>query len=109
MATRFVREGLIEEYRAHLQVRLEERGIPEHLQPGLLAYFTERRPVGGFLTACLCDHLSIAVVRADDESVLALKGIVEFLYWHAPATAWGSPERVQAWLADTSPVPTPFD
>lgn len=96
-------------YRAHLTLRLTERGVPEHLHRGLLAYFTERRPVGHFLTALLENNLVEAMRRADDESAVALRRLVEFLWSHAPAPAWGSPENVRAWLADVNPVPTPFD
>ncbi len=69
----------IASYREHLRAKLQERGIPEHLHSGLLAYFTERRPVGSFLRACLENNLSDAVLRADDHSVKAIKGLVEFL------------------------------
>lgn len=101
---------VLQEYREHLQEKLAERSIPDHLWPGLLAYFTQRRPVGSFLTACLENNLKDAMLRAADPStVAAIKGIVEFLCWHAPWTSWGSPDAVHAWLADTSPVPTPFD
>lgn len=100
----------IQAYRDHLQEKLFERSIPDHLHPGLLAYFTERRPVGSFLKACLENNLQEARMRAADaQTYFAIKGIVEFLCWHVPATSWGSAENVHAWLAETGPVPTPFD
>lgn len=99
----------VQVYRDYLQEKLAERSIPDHLWPGLLAYVCERRPVGGFLTACLENDLTRAVLNADPLSGAALRGIVEFLAWHVPGTAWGSPDIVHAWLAETGPVPTPFD
>ena len=100
---------VIQQYRDHLQEKMCERSIPDHLQPGLLAYFTVRRPVGSFLTACLENDLRQAALCADDTSARALKGIVEFLAWHAPANAWGSTDAVAEWLTSSEPVPTPFD
>jgi hypothetical protein len=100
----------VQVYRDHLQEKLAERSIPDHLWPGLLAYFTERRRVGSFLTACLENNLQDAMLRAaDPATVVAVKGIVEFLCWHVPSTSWGSPDAVHAWLAETGPAPTPFD
>lgn len=96
-------------YREHLQTRLFACDVPETLHDGLLAYFTERRPTGSFLRACLSNDLTQAIRRADPINQVALLRIVGFLLNHAPATAWGSPAIVEAWLTDTSPVPTPFD
>lgn len=100
---------LLDRYRAHLRHRLADCRVPEHLQSGLLAYLTERRPVGRFLTAVLENNLLEAVQRADPASDAALRNIVNFLSWHAPALAWGSVDHVAAWLADEAPVSMPFD
>jgi hypothetical protein len=99
----------IARYREHLAIRLVECRVPDSLHEGLLAYFTERRPTGSFLEACLTNDLMKAATRADEINAPALHLIVRFLYNHAPSPAWGSPEAVQAWLADEQPVPTPFD
>lgn len=71
--------------------------VPEHLQEGLMAYMTQRRPVGGFLTACLENDLCGAVGRAADMKII--EPVVRWLWNEVPAPAWGSKEAVAAWLA----------
>ena len=73
--------------------------IPPHMREGIRAYVTERRPIGGFLTALLSNDLTNAVMRADDANRAALVEWVGLLYNYAPSDCWGSPERVAAWLA----------
>lgn len=72
--------------------------IPEHCRDGLYLYLTEGRPVGGFLTALLKNDLRDAVNRADEKNVHALGAYVVLLTSYAPASAWGSPAAVDAWL-----------
>jgi hypothetical protein len=100
----------LQRYRNHLQERLVSCGVPDHLHAGLLAYFVERRRPGSFLIGCLENNLHAAMLRAaDDITAMGVKAIVQFLSWHTPMTAWGSSVVVETWLADTGPVPTPFD
>lgn len=99
----------LQEYRDYLHEKLVERGVPDHLHSGLLAYFTQRRPTGDFLRACLENNFMNAALRADDASERALRRIGQFLAFHTPGTAWGSADTVAHWLAETSPVPTIFD
>jgi hypothetical protein len=80
----------------------DDCGVPRHIREGLIAYCTERRQVGGFLTAVLSNDLGESVARADHENAANLPGIVRWLYWHAPGDSWGSPERVKAWLSGRS-------
>ncbi len=87
-------------YRTHLYSRLVENHVPEHLHEGLVEYIAARRPTGDFLTAVLSNDLKGAVGRADEMSGPALPAIVRFLYNVAPAPCWGSPDVVQAWLAN---------
>ena len=77
----------------------DKHGVPAHIRKGLIAYCTERRPVGDFLTAVLSNNLREAVARADNENAANLHGIVRWLYWHAPGLSWGSPQAVKAWLS----------
>lgn len=97
------------EHRAHLEMRLIECGVPDNLHAGLVAYITERRPVGGFLTALLSNDLAQTVVRSDPITGLYLRETVLFLFNHAPSPCWGSPAAVDAWLNDPTPAPEVFD
>ena len=74
--------------------------IPPHMREHIRAYVEERRPVGHFLTALLSNDLKNATLRADDENRAALTDWVGFLYEYAPSNCWGSPEIVEAWLAE---------
>ena len=98
-----------DDYRAHLRRRLVETGVPFPLDEGLTEYVAARRPTGSFLRACLANDFKEACVRADDQNALRLVEIARFLVFYVPATAWGSPTAVEAWLADPSPVPEPFE
>jgi hypothetical protein len=96
-------------YQEHLTKRLVETGVPVTLHDGLRNYIAGRRPVGSFLTAVLSNDLAGAVVRADPGNKFALPEIVLFLHNYAPSPCWGSPEAVEAWLADPNPVPEIFE
>jgi hypothetical protein len=98
-----------DDYRVHLRRRLMETGVPASLHDGLTEYFTARRPVGSFLTAVLSNDFSDACMRADPDNRFYLVEIARFLMFYVPSTAWGSPAAVEAWLADTSSVPEPFE
>ena len=73
--------------------------IPEHLRDGLFHYLTQGRPVGSFLTSLLSNDLMDACARADAESGHAIYRIAMFLRIYAPEESWGSPRKVEAWLA----------
>jgi hypothetical protein len=105
--SRGTRDG--DDYRAHLRRRLIESNVPENLHEGLIAYMTERRPVGSFLTAVLSNDLQQAVTRADPITGRRLRETVLFLHNYAPAPSWGSPAAVTAWLVDTAAVPEIFE
>jgi hypothetical protein len=88
------------DYRAHLRQRLIECDVPGHLHEGLIEYIAARREVGQFLRAVLSNDLKEACAYADAISSVGLKSIVLFLYNFAPGPCWGSPQHVDAWLAD---------
>lgn len=77
---------------------LRESAVPEHLHDGLVLYLTHGLPPGHFLTAVLSNDLKEAFARADEQSRAGLFALVSFLYNDAPASAWGNPERVSAWM-----------
>jgi len=97
------------DYRAHLRLRLIESDVPVSLHAGLIEYFAARRPTGSFLRSVLENDLSQACVRADDINKWHIVEIITFLNSTCPAEAFGSPEKVTAWLADTAPVPEIFE
>lgn len=82
------------------------RRVPAHLRGGLLRYLHEHIPTGGFLSAVLRNDLIGAVAHGDPSSQAGLVAIVLFLVNHAPASAFGSPARVDAWLTPAIPVLT---
>lgn len=66
---------------------------------GLQGWFEQGIPVGDFLTAVLSNNLRESFGRADHINVRCLHQLVQWLYWEAPATSWGSAENVEAWGA----------
>ena len=77
--------------------KMDRRGVPNHLRYGLAGYILWSRPVGGFLTAVLSNDLEGTILRADTDSMVGLRQLVLFLHGEAPATSWGSPEKVERW------------
>lgn len=73
--------------------------IPERLHYGLRHYALDGGRVGQFLTACADNDLREAISRADDESLVALRQIVQFFYNFAPGQCHGSPEKREKWQA----------
>jgi hypothetical protein len=73
--------------------------VPAHTHAALLRYIEHGARLGGFCTAVLVNDLMGAVRRADEDNIVALPLIVAWLTEHAPAASWGSPERVEAWIA----------
>lgn len=76
--------------------------LPPHCQEGMRAYFEQRRPVGDFLYAVLCNDLRGAFERADDINTYRMRDYVTFLYNQVPTRCYGSPEKVKKWLAGGS-------
>ena len=76
--------------------------VPEHLHDGIVDYVVNHQRPGSFLTAVLSNDLLMAVKRGDAVNRDNLSAIVLFLYDYAPATSWGSPETVAAWLSMSS-------
>lgn len=53
---------------------------------------------GGFLTAVLENNLSESFGRADSFNTANMKDICGYIYNHFPSIAWGSRERVAAFV-----------
>lgn len=81
-----------------LRRRLMEFGVPLHAHDGLVLYLMHGLRPGHFLMAVLENDLLEAVIRADDENVVALHRYVKFLFNVAPSVAWGSPGEVAEWI-----------
>jgi hypothetical protein len=72
--------------------------IPAHTLIAIQNYIERKLPPGDFLYAVLSNNLKEAYRTADDRNRSAIEEIVRYLCNYAPATCWGSKERVYAWL-----------
>lgn len=73
--------------------------VPRRLREGLRRYLVDHIRPGRFLCAVLRNNLADAVVRADEESLPALRDLVLFLHNCAPGQSHGSEAKFDAWLA----------
>jgi len=65
---------------------------------GICNYINFGARVGSFLTALLANDLQKAVLKADDQNIKLLREYVQWLTFNAPTEAWGSYEKVNAWI-----------
>jgi hypothetical protein len=77
--------------------------IPARMLPGIVRYFEHGILPGEFWQACLRNDLREACGRADDQNRLMIPAYVSYLYNVAPGPCWGSPEKVEAWVARFQP------
>ncbi len=61
-------------------------------------YVTKGFAPGDFVYAVLSNNLMEAFGRADDDNRRALFYICDYVYNEVPARAWGSPDKIAAWL-----------
>ena len=73
--------------------------IPDYMMGGLTRYINEGIRPGHFLTAVICNDLSVAVGKADDINIDNLPAFAAYLYNEAPSPCWGSKEKMEAWIA----------
>jgi len=81
--------------------------IPKRMMGSIDRYINQKIKPGDFLTAVISNDLKEAVGRADDENMRNLPAYVAFFYNHAPASCWGSKEKMKLWLKrdlETSPI-----
>lgn len=83
----------------YYRARLMLSGVPISMQDGVVNYLLHGYHPGSFLEAVLSNDLKEACARADEINQSRLFQYVFFLYNYAPFEAWGSPERMQAWIA----------
>ena len=75
----------------------EQNTIGPFIMAGLQGWISHGVQPGDFLLCVLCNDLTGAVRRADDQNVRLLPEIVNWLRENAPKTCWGSPGAVQRW------------
>lgn len=63
-------------------------------------YVVHRIPTGSFLQAVLENNLMQAFARADDENIVDMFSIVQYIYSQVPTCCYGSPAIVEAWLKE---------
>lgn len=86
-----------------LRHALTRAGVKEPTVSGLCNYVAHGRPVGGFLTAVLCNDLFAACARADSFNKVRIVEIVSAIYNFAPSACWGSSEAMDAWVERCAP------
>lgn len=74
--------------------------LPEHMRDGARGYIEDGEEPGHFLRAVLENDLTRAYRYADGENLAAMAEWVHWLIWEIPAPAWGSPSKVNVWIAE---------
>ncbi len=72
--------------------------IDEKVLDGLCRYAVDGIRPGGFLSAMLENNLSETLRRADFETFAVLRELMTFVHQELPASCWGSPTKVAAWI-----------
>lgn len=73
-------------------------GIPEHIRAGMGRYVRHGVQPGSFLTAVVCNNLAGALAHGDRSCTANLRLIVDWFYNEVPASCWGTPEKMKAWM-----------
>jgi len=74
----------------------EYPGVPDHLMSGIQLWVEHGLKPGTFLQAIFANDLFRAVQLASDESLKALKPLVNFIYQYLPGGCWG-PDALKTW------------
>ncbi len=75
--------------------------LPDYMQGGARRYIEHGIRPGSFLCAVLENNLVGAFRCADSTNRPLIATVyVEWLHWEIPAPAWGSKEKVDAWILD---------
>lgn len=72
--------------------------LPEYMQEPAREYVELGHRPGDFLYEVLCNNLVNAFGRADETNFDRMHVWARWLFNEAPASCWGSPEKVKAWL-----------
>jgi len=76
------------------------QSLPEYMRESARLYVEEHRLPGDFLQAVLCNDLVGAFGRADLTNRAAMGAWAQWLYNECPHAAWGSREKVEAWVTE---------
>ena len=72
--------------------------LPDYTKEGIDAYVEDGVPPGEFLRAVLANDLMEAFGQADTNNRAAMFYICMYIYNQIPREAWGSYEKVKAWI-----------
>jgi len=72
--------------------------IPDYMMLSIKRYVKERKPVGKFLTAVICNNLHDACSFADDVNIHNLPAYMAYFYNETPWDCWGTPKKMKEWL-----------
>ena len=75
--------------------------LPEHLRAGMKRYVEHGIRPGSFLCAIIENDLVQAYSRGDETSLRSMPQIMYFVMTELPSKAFGSPDRVNDWIAAT--------
>lgn len=81
-----------------LTIKMNECGVPLHLQDGFILYLIHGIEPGGCITAILANDLMESFGRADFQTSYNMKQICVFIYSYTPRECHGSYERVEEWM-----------
>lgn len=73
--------------------------VPVHMHEAIVRYALWGRRPGDFLQAVLANDFTGAVLRADDDNLLAIHAWARLLHNGVPAGCFGSAGDVDAWVA----------
>jgi hypothetical protein len=79
-------------------MQIDYTGLPKHMRDGAHLYIEHGVEPGGFLRAVLSNQLVESFGRADETNRAAMFDWATWLYNECPRDAWGSPEKVDAWI-----------
>ena len=80
------------------EYRFQQFHIPDRMMGAVRRYIEDGTPPGDFLTAVIRNDLKEACGRADEENIGNLPAYVAYFYNEAPASCWGSPEKMRDWM-----------
>lgn len=83
-------------YSAYLKNK--QQRIPGHTLEDIINYINQGIRPRSFLTAVLSNNLKESFAQADDLNIANMFAIVKHLYNEIPIAAWGSYEKVRAWI-----------
>ena len=84
--------------REEAREKCSEYGIPEHMWEAVERWVIDHQACGSFFTLLVSNDLFGAFMTADDFNLFVMQAWVKLMYNEFPSEAWGSPEKVQAWI-----------